>query len=217
LLKKVSLFEHSSPTPCGRTVSGSISLPSPGFFSPFPHGTMRYRSPRVFSLRRWSAQIRAGFPCPTLLGSKVHRLSTHFAYGALTSLAGLPRPFGYVYLAYGKVAAFPDLIPLPLCGNARELLHHTGLGSSPFAHHYSGNRISLSFPQGTKMFQFPGSLPKSFPLGILRHYPEWVSPFGHPRIIACSQLPGAFRRLPRPSSPLVPRHPPYALSTLTPG
>ncbi len=30
---------HSASTACKRTVSGSISLPSPGFFSPFPHGT----------------------------------------------------------------------------------------------------------------------------------------------------------------------------------
>ena len=30
----------------------------------------------------------------------------------------------------------------------------------------------------------------------------WVSPFGYPRINACCQLPAAFRRLPRPSSPL---------------
>ena len=30
----------------------------------------------------------------------------------------------------------------------------------------------------------------------------WVSPFGHYRIKACCQLPGTFRRLPRPSSPL---------------
>ena len=28
-----------APTDCKRTVSGSISLPSPGFFSPFPYGT----------------------------------------------------------------------------------------------------------------------------------------------------------------------------------
>ena len=28
-----------APTACTHTVSGSISLPSPGFFSPFPHGT----------------------------------------------------------------------------------------------------------------------------------------------------------------------------------
>ena len=29
----------SAPTACTYTVSGSISLPSQGFFSPFPHGT----------------------------------------------------------------------------------------------------------------------------------------------------------------------------------
>src|SRR5688572_2793298 len=30
---------HSPLVACRCTVSGSISLPSPGFFSPFPHGT----------------------------------------------------------------------------------------------------------------------------------------------------------------------------------
>src|SRR5690606_19112579 len=29
----------SAPTACKHTVSGSISLPCSGFFSPFPHGT----------------------------------------------------------------------------------------------------------------------------------------------------------------------------------
>ncbi len=32
-------FRCWAPTACTQTVSGSISLPSPGFFSPFPHGT----------------------------------------------------------------------------------------------------------------------------------------------------------------------------------
>lgn len=44
-----------------QTVSGSISLPSPGYFSPFPHGTVRYRSLRVCSLGRWAPQLHAGF------------------------------------------------------------------------------------------------------------------------------------------------------------
>eukprot|EP00828_Plagiopyla_frontata_P005492 TRINITY_DN1221_c0_g1_i5.p1 TRINITY_DN1221_c0_g1~~TRINITY_DN1221_c0_g1_i5.p1 ORF type:complete len:206 (-),score=-29.96 TRINITY_DN1221_c0_g1_i5:24-641(-) len=35
---------HRAPTACKRTVSGSISLSLQEFFSPFPHGTMRYRS-----------------------------------------------------------------------------------------------------------------------------------------------------------------------------
>ena len=30
---------HSASTACRHTVSGTISLPLPGFFSPFPHGT----------------------------------------------------------------------------------------------------------------------------------------------------------------------------------
>jgi len=59
----------------------------------------------------------------------------------------------------------------------------------------------MSFPPGTEMFQFPGfaSCTYEFSTG----YPEgWVAPFGHLRINACSQLPAAFRSVPRPSSPL---------------
>src|ERR1700750_607142 len=34
-----SKLRHSPPTACRHTVSGTFSLPSQGFFSPFPHGT----------------------------------------------------------------------------------------------------------------------------------------------------------------------------------
>ena len=52
---------HSAPTACRHTVSGSLSLPSPGFFSPFPRGTCSLSVDRVvFSLGRWSSQIPAG-------------------------------------------------------------------------------------------------------------------------------------------------------------
>ena len=60
----------------------------------------------------------------------------------------------------------------------------------------------LSFPLGTKMFQFP-----RFPSHGLCVQPwdprglHWgVSPFGHPRIVACTRLLEAFRSVPRPSS-----------------
>ena len=62
----------------------------------------------------------------------------------------------------------------------------------------------ISFPLGTKMFQFP-----RFPSLYL--YIQWrddagsrrrVSPFGHPRIVACTRLPEAYRSVPRPSSAL---------------
>jgi hypothetical protein len=47
-------------TVCRQTVSGSVSLPSTGCFSPFPHGTVRYRSSAVFSLGGWSPLLPTG-------------------------------------------------------------------------------------------------------------------------------------------------------------
>ena len=71
----------------------------------------------------------------------------------------------------------------------------------------------MSFPAGTEMFQFP-ACPSPELLYSFRDnqlWAGWVAPFGDLRIVACCQLPGAYRRLPRPSSALVPRHPPCAL------
>ena len=62
----------------------------------------------------------------------------------------------------------------------------------------------FSFPPATEMFQF-ADLPRPglcIQPGVTGHYPSRVSPFGHPWITACSQLPEAFRCLPRPSSAL---------------
>ena len=58
--------------------------------------------------------------------------------------------------------------------------------------------LLLSFPPGTKMFQFPG-----FALGLAkcRDRSRRVSPFGHPRVIGHLPLTAAFRSLSRPSSP----------------
>src|SRR6478735_8990148 len=47
-------------TACGHVVSGTISLPSRGAFHLSLTVLVHYRSPRVFSLRRWSAQVPTG-------------------------------------------------------------------------------------------------------------------------------------------------------------
>ena len=62
----------------------------------------------------------------------------------------------------------------------------------------------ISFPPATEMFQFAGLPPSGLCIQpeVTGHDPGRVSPFGHPRIEACSQLPEAFRSLPRPSSAL---------------
>ncbi len=80
---RLLLAQPCALTAWTRSVSGSVSLPSPGCFSPFPHGTVRYRSRQVACLGPWSAQL------PTrLLVSRGTRDPRHSAfytrYGTLT-------------------------------------------------------------------------------------------------------------------------------------
>ena len=53
------------------------------------------------------------------------------------------------------------------------------------------------------MFHFPGLAAKPYLIRtpLAGHCPRRVFPFGHLRIKVCLPLPGAFRSLPRPSSP----------------
>src|SRR5919206_5096181 len=48
-------------TACGHVVSGTLSLPLRGAFHLSLTVLVHYRSPRVFSLGRWSAQVPAEF------------------------------------------------------------------------------------------------------------------------------------------------------------
>ena len=63
--------------------------------------------------------------------------------------------------------------------------------------------MSFSFPRGTEMFHFSRFrlIRLCIQRMILRYNPQGVPPFGCPRIKVCLRLPGAYRRLPRPSSP----------------
>ena len=78
-------------------------------------------------------------------------------------------------------------------------LNRAGLGSSPVARRYWGNHILFSLPPGTKMFQFPG-FASTFNVDGSPSDCR-VAPFGHLRVTGRLHLTGAFRSLPRPSSP----------------
>ena len=81
----------SAPTACMHTVSGSISLPSQGFFSPFPHGTGSLSvSQEYLALEDGPPIFRQGFTCPALLIIMIAALSHT---GLSPSMAGLSRPF----------------------------------------------------------------------------------------------------------------------------
>jgi hypothetical protein len=78
----------TSPTAWKHTISGSISLPSPGCFSPFPHGTVRYRLVGVSSLGRWSPQLPTGYFVPGRTQEHQHT-RLNFPYPAITVFGGV--------------------------------------------------------------------------------------------------------------------------------
>ena len=112
----------------------------------------------------------------TGLSPSVARLSRRLAYKELVlNAVPLPRPS-----CLGRFGLFRVRSPL--------------LAESSF----------LSSPRGTEMFHFPRFARARLFVqrAVRRHYPPWVSPFGHLRIKVCVPLPEAYRSLPRPSSPL---------------
>ncbi len=84
-------LSDGASTACTSTVSGSVSLPSPGFFSPFPHGTGSLSVGQEYlALEDGPPMFRQGFSCPALLTFMIGALSRT---GLSPSLAGLSRPF----------------------------------------------------------------------------------------------------------------------------
>ena len=144
-----------------------------------------------------------GCSCPGVLGETA-RSHRPFVYRAvtvsgpafqrvqlnrwfLTSLAGYRPP----RRPHDPAAATP-------VGLARQWFRLTPVRSPLLG----GSRL-LSSPRGTKMFQFPRLPPGRS--RVTAHDGGGVAPFGNPRINACSRLPGAYRRAPRPSSALCPK------------
>ena len=159
----------------------------------------------VFSLRRWSSQIRTGFHVSRATRVCVRRRACSFAYGALT-LYG--RPFQTVLL---ETRFFDFSTGM---GTHQSTPHNPMMTKRPRHTSSQFRLIRVRSPLLTEsLFYF-------IFLQVLRCFsslswlhapmnsvhvpwalPKGVSPFGHPRIEACVQLPEAFRSLPRPSSP----------------
>src|ERR1035441_9283143 len=139
----ILLAEHSPPTACRRVVSGTISLPSQGFFSPFPHGTGSLSvAIEYLALPDGPGGFKQGFSCPALLRSH-SKEDCIFNYAAVTLFG---RPFQTVQLTL-SCPSFHPLDPLfrerPVddCGPATPSspCGSPGLGSSEFARHYYRN------------------------------------------------------------------------------
>ena len=85
---------HSPFAACRCTVSGSISLPSPGFFSPFPHGTGALSViSEYLALERGRPGFPQGFSSPAVLRNSIQQVRVLSSTGLSPSVAGLSRPF----------------------------------------------------------------------------------------------------------------------------
>jgi hypothetical protein len=72
-----------APTVCRRPVSGSVSLPSSGCFSPFPHGTGSLSVSKEYLAFEGGPPIfRQDFTCPALLNT-----SNHASYTGLSPIS----------------------------------------------------------------------------------------------------------------------------------
>ena len=158
----ILLAEHSPPTACKRVVSGTISLPSQGFFSPFPHGTGSLSvASEYLALPDGPGRFKQGFSCPALLRSH-SKEDCIFTYAAVTLFG---RPFQTVrltlsYPSFHSLSCRSPIRPADDCGPATpsspcELL---GLGCSDFARHYFRNHGCFLFLWVLRWFTSPGSL-----------------------------------------------------------
>ena len=158
----ILLAEHSPPTACRRVVSGTISLPSQGFFSPFPHGTGSLSvASEYLALPDGPGRFKQGFSCPALLRSH-WKEDCIFTYAAVT-LYG--RPFQTVRLTlsypsfHSLSVRFPGR-PADDCGPATPSspFESLGLGYSGFARHYFRNHGCFLLLGVLRWFTSPGSL-----------------------------------------------------------
>ena len=138
------MISHA-PTACKRTVSGSVSLPVQGCFPPFPHGTGPLSVFREYlALRDGPRSFRQGSSCPALLRWRLINMPvTHT--GLSPSSVAVSTAFRFLHVLLSTLLQ-PRLVRKP-----------TGLGSAPFARHYSGYRRFFLFLRVLRCFSSPGS------------------------------------------------------------
>ena len=145
--------ERPAPTACRRTVSGSLSLPCKGFFPPFPRGT---GSLSVFRSIQPSGMVPGDsgrVPRDPPYSGTGHRIRRLPVRGCHPLRRGFPARF--------RFKSDPTCVR-PY--NPARPESRTVWATSPFDRHYWGNRLFLSSPPGTKMFQFPGYAPARMPV-----------------------------------------------------
>ena len=144
-------------TCCGFTVSGSFSLPSPGFFSPFPHGTSSLSVVTEYlAFDRGRPRFRQDSSCPAVLRYRptesplcrirgFHPLCQAFPdLSAIMTFSRNSAPRGQAALQPLTTSLLALLVSYN--NNATRTKKRSGLGSSDFARRYFRNHYCFLFP-----------------------------------------------------------------------
>jgi hypothetical protein len=184
---------RNQPLPCGHrplpacrhTISGSLDSPHRGSFHLSLAVLVHYRS--TGSIQAYEMVLADSgriARVPPYLGSPLSQSSVS-ATGLSPSMARLSRQLAYRALILNAV-------PLPRTNRFGRF------GLLRFRSPLLAESRLFSFPRGTEMFHFPRFARSHLLIqcDVRRHYPPWVSPFGHRRIKAWLAAPRRFSQLP---------------------
>jgi hypothetical protein len=175
-------------------VSGSISLPLPGFFSPFPHGTCALSvAAQYLALDRGRPRFRQGFSCPAVLRYRIRKSDSFRVRGFHTVSLTFPGSFRYESV-FSNFPGHPHAALQP---------HSKWFGLLRVRSPLLAESLLISVPVLLRWFTSHSLAPLSYFIRISRCTDRSVrvTPFGSPRIREYLLLPAAYRSLSRPSSP----------------
>jgi hypothetical protein len=146
------------PTACKHTVSGTISLPSQGCFSPFPHGTCSLSVAGTYlALGDGPPGFPQGSTCPAVLRSRTRKPRLFRLRGLHPVSLAIPD-----HSARDSVSHFPAPLPWRPVRPCNSLdttpagLTYRGFGLFPVRSPLLRESRLLSLPPGTEMVHFPG-------------------------------------------------------------
>ena len=205
---------HSSKGTQSRHVPGGTKLlrlvstrfqvlfhdPSPGCFSPFPHGTSPLSVTREYSgLGGGPPGFTRNFTGSVLLGNTPGSHAA-VAYGTVTRYGGIFQnlPLATRFITPRQRGSTDWTVPLPRTRNACRLSHACRFSLFPFRSPLLRESRLLSLPAGTEMFHFPALPPAALCIqaGATAHNGRRVSPFGNPRITAWLPAPRGLSQAP---------------------
>ena len=140
--------DHGPSTACRHTVSGTISLPSLGCFSPFPHGTSSLSvASEYLALEDGPPRFPRDCTCPAVLGNCLGR-PTNSRTGLSPSAVGLSR---HLPLFAGLLTSWvaPEAAPQP------QEYCYAWFGLFRVRSPLLTESHLISLPAGTEMFHFP--------------------------------------------------------------